>query len=272
VLPSFVQTADAQTTLDPIGVIGVPIDDPWGDWDGWVDDDWGCQKLGCEPSDDGGGGSSGDSNNNYDPVVCNNLTTGTNNPNYVPGNPNAPLWCVTDPGTSLQVNYNTFINDYLGAILGDLNGPCTSGCFWSNIYPYMTEQLASSAINLFGDAFYNSYDYLSSRNAIWYTLTRTCEITYSNSLKDQDARNEFNSCMDSQADFLYSMTPINTSSSSSWSGSLGYQAPWGGTISFNFGGNSSSGNWVSDFLILVNKTRSCHNWYQALEAANCPNP
>jgi len=58
VLPSFVQTADAQTDIGTIGVIGDPIDDPWGDWDGWVDDDWGCQTLGCEPSDDDGGGGS----------------------------------------------------------------------------------------------------------------------------------------------------------------------------------------------------------------------
>jgi hypothetical protein len=60
-LPSFVQTADAQSDDCPYngGCVtgwGYP-DDPWGDWDGWGDDDWGCQNIGCE-SDDGGGSSS----------------------------------------------------------------------------------------------------------------------------------------------------------------------------------------------------------------------
>jgi hypothetical protein len=58
VLPSFVQTADAQTVLDPIDVWGEPIDDPWADWNGWGDEGWGCQSIACDDSDEGNGGGS----------------------------------------------------------------------------------------------------------------------------------------------------------------------------------------------------------------------
>lgn len=138
----------------------------------------------------------------------------------------------------------------------------------------MTEQLARQVVNLFGDAFFNNYDYITSRNSVWYVLTRTCEISYNYSSGDQNAQDEYQNCMSSQADFYFSMTPESGSTEpSSWGASLGYQAPWGGTLSFSY---SSSGiefsNWVSDLLEEIASLRTCHNWFQALEAANCPIP
>jgi len=108
VLPSFVQTADAQTALDPIDVFGDPIDDPWGDWGGWADDDWGCQSLGCESSDDGGGGYSGGGN------------TGGNN----------GAVCVSEQ--ELLQNVQVCVVATLGATgaaIGILNGAACSTCF-----------------------------------------------------------------------------------------------------------------------------------------------
>ncbi len=89
-LPSFVQTADAQTELDPIDVWGDPIDDPWGDWDGWVDDDWGCQSIGCDSSDDGGDGGG---NSSPPPPTCSGIDEATlrNLKQNTPG-------CYGDPG------------------------------------------------------------------------------------------------------------------------------------------------------------------------------
>ena len=75
VLPSFVQTADAQTYWDG-EVIGWGYpDDPWGGWGGWGDDGWGCQSIGCE-SDDGGDDGGGDNGGNQ----CGG-TNSTNNTN-----------------------------------------------------------------------------------------------------------------------------------------------------------------------------------------------
>ncbi len=61
-LPSFVQTADAQSYWDG-EVIAYGSYNPWGGWDGWGDEGQGCYMLGCESYGSGNGGSNGGGSN-----------------------------------------------------------------------------------------------------------------------------------------------------------------------------------------------------------------
>ena len=72
-LPSFVQTADAQSYWDG-EVISWGYYDPWGGWDGWGDEGQGCYSLGCESyggGDSGGGGSTANAHTDYCETISN---------------------------------------------------------------------------------------------------------------------------------------------------------------------------------------------------------
>lgn len=113
---------DCKEDIGGIVVIGQPIDPiDWGN--PFQGDPNGCDYLGdpdCDNENGGGdgSGSSGDPENQYDAEECYQLSA------LSPNVPGAPLVCATDPGDSLTVNYDTFITDYLGSILGSLEEPC----------------------------------------------------------------------------------------------------------------------------------------------------
>ena len=107
ILPSFVQTADAQTCDGSAGcweegVTAYGYYDPWGNWNGWGDEGQGCQDIGCDSSDDGGDG--GTSNNGAVCVSQEELTQ------------NIQVCVVATLGAT-------------GAAVGILNGAACSTCF-----------------------------------------------------------------------------------------------------------------------------------------------
>jgi len=211
----------------------------------------------------GSGGNSGSNSGNA--VLCNEINQTS------PNTDESPNACTTDPGNANNTDYSDFITANMGSILGDLNTPCTDGCYWSNNFPFVTAEMAQEVISVFARSYYSNFDYIMARNDILDTLMQPCIDRYWENPNIKGANSTFRNCTNSQIAFLYSMTPDTYGSTGQWSAGISIDAPWG--ISFSFGISEdyqyNNSNWVSNLLELISADRGCHLWLQALEAAGC---
>lgn len=133
--------------------------------------------------------------------------------------------------------------------------------------------MVEEIMSLFASTFFQNYDYIESRSEILDILIQPCVDNYWDNPDARGANNRFNSCINSQLGFFYSMVPAQQGSVSSWLSSVSIVIPWTGiSIGFGVSDDITSANWVLDLLAKVEADRRCHDWYSALEDAGCSTP
>ena len=236
-LPSFVQTADAQT-CDGGGngcwddsVTAYGYNDPWGDWGGWGDEGQGCQEIGCD-SDGGGGG------NSPPPATCSatERVALRLQRSQIPG-------CIGDPG----VNFDevSWLNNETSGFWHWFTTPI--GRTWDYAWPSLVI-LGQTLANNNGDL-HASYIGFSNN------LSQACTQLY-NSTQDVD---QYDDCMlDAYyiLDNYYPGVAIGALFSNWLFGTdlitIDYGETWGGR-----------------FVTDINNHFACHDVYQAWEEEGC---
>lgn len=232
-LPSFVQTADAQTDYcgyngGCVDVWGYP-DDPWGDWD-----DWGCQSIGCDSDDGDDGGSS----SNPPPATCSatERVALRLQRSQIPG-------CIGDPGANFDEV--AWLDDDTSGFWYWFTTPLARG--WDYALPALVV-LGETLANNNGDL-YAAYAGFSNN------LSQACTQLY-NSTQDVD---QYDDCM---LDAYYILDNYYPGVAI---GALFSNWLFGTDLITTDYGDTWGGRFVTD----INNHFACHDVYQAWEEEGC---